>query len=145
MMDAGIPVLTEIIPAPSAVEAPAEKQPIPDAPFASPVANTAFVPPATPVLEEEPDMLLDISAALASDDERWEQLERDVRERVLRQVLERIDFVLEQRVRDSLADVLQTAVENLASDIKNGLHHSIRDVVTRAVSQEITKLQNPPQ
>lgn len=144
MMDAGIPVLTEIIPAPSAIEAPAEKQPIPVAP-ASPVANTAFAPPATPALEEEPDMLLDISAALASDDERWEQMERDVRERVLRQVLERIDFVLEQRVRDSLADVLQTAVENLASDIKNGLHHSIRDVVTRAVSQEITKLQNTPQ
>lgn len=151
MMDAGIPVLTEIIPAPSAAEVAEEKLSIPAAPVASSIPNIPVipvVPPApasTPALEEEPDMLLDISAALASDEERWERLERDVRERVLHQVLERIDFVLEQRVRDSLADVLQTAVENLASDLRNGLHHSIRDVVTRAVSQEIVKLQNTPQ
>jgi len=80
--------------------------------------------------------------APAWDDEEWDRMEREIRERVLQQVLDRIDFVLEQRVRDSLADVLQTAVEGLAGEIKDGLHHTIKDVVTRAVAQEISRLQS---
>jgi len=133
MMDAGIPVLTEIIPSPPAADPPEEK----------PAPLAAALTAQEDLVEDEPDML-DISAALAQDEEQWDRLEREVRERVLHQVLERIDFVMEQRVRDSLADVLQTAIEKLTSDIRNGLHHSIRDVVTRAVAQEITKLQNAP-
>lgn len=122
-LDAGIPVLTEIIPAP----APAPRQ-------------SAAVPPPAPPREDDADARP--STALAALDEaQIERLEREVRERVLVQVLERIDFVLEQRVRDSLADVLQTAVERLAAEIKDGLHHSIKDAVTRAVTQEIAKLQ----
>lgn len=74
--------------------------------------------------------------------EKWEQLEVELRERVLQQVLDRIDFVLEQRVRDSLADVLQTAVTELASEIRTGLHHTLKEVVTRAVSQELIKAQS---
>lgn len=75
-------------------------------------------------------------------DAEWQRLESEIRERVLHQILERIDFVLEQRVRDSLADVLQTAVEGLASEIKGGLQASIRDVVARAVNNEIAKLKS---
>jgi hypothetical protein len=126
-LDAGIPVLTEIIPAPQAVES------------AAPVGVALPEPAIVPLSD-------DIAALRARaspdwDDEKWDRMEREVRERVLQQVLERIDFVLEQRVRDSLADVLQTAVERLASEIKGGLHQTVREVVTRAVSQEITKLQ----
>ncbi|MFZ6673488.1 hypothetical protein [Undibacterium sp. Xuan67W] len=73
-----------------------------------------------------------------SEDE-WQKLEQTLRENVLRQVLARVDFVLEHRVRDSLADVLQTAVEGLALDIRGGLHKTIEEVITRAVTQEITK------
>ncbi|TFW10407.1 hypothetical protein E4K72_01090 [Oxalobacteraceae bacterium OM1] len=116
-LDAGIPVLTEVIETPAA--SPAE-----------PVS--AEVPAAPATLEQQ---------AVVFDDEAWDRMERDVRERVLYQVLERIDFVLEQRVRDSLADVLQTAVERLADEIRGGLHQSVRELVTRAVAQEITKLQ----
>ena len=58
---------------------------------------------------------------------------------MLRQVLSRIDFVLEHRVRDSLADVLQTAVESLAVEIRSGLHKTMQEVISRAVSQEIAK------
>ncbi len=70
---------------------------------------------------------------------QWEQLEQTLRENVLRQVLSRIDFVLEHRVRDSLADVLQTAVESLALEIRSGLHKTMEDVITRAITQEIAK------
>ena len=71
--------------------------------------------------------------------EEWQQLEQTIHENVLRQVLSRVDFVLEHRVRDSLADVLQTAVESLAVEIRAGLHKTMQEVISRAVSQEITK------
>lgn len=135
-MDAGIPVLTEII----------TNAPAPEMPEQEPVALETAAPAAAPVpLQEEAVTDAPVVTGTVWDKEQWEQLEREVRERVLRQVLDRIDFVLEQRVRDSLADVLQTAVENLANEIKGGLHHAVKDVVTRAVSQEITKLQSTKQ
>lgn len=120
--ESGIPVLTEVIVPSQAAPAPAAE-------------------PAPPPLAQE-EAQPQQQAAAEWDEERWARLERDVRERVLHQVLERIDFVLEQRVRDSLADVLQLAVENLAAEIRSGLHHTVKDVVTRAVTQEISKLQS---
>lgn len=121
--DAGIPVLTEVIA---------------DAPAAT-VPPTAGKAPLTPPKSAVP-AIADI--APAGDEEKWERLERDIKERVLLQIQERIDFVLEQRVRDSLADVLQTAVEGLATEIRNGLQHTIQDVVARAVAQEISRLHS---
>lgn len=130
-LDAGIPVLTEIIEAPTAVEVDAD--PYDAATLALPAMSTASAG----------EDLASLRARAASDwdDDKWDRMEREIRERILHQVLERIDFVLEQRVRDSLADVLQTAVESLASEIRGGLHNTVKEVVTRAVSQEITKLQ----
>jgi hypothetical protein len=126
ILDAGIPVLTEIIPAPAT---------------AAPEVTVAVdIPPELSVTEAS--ITLEPRTERVWDEAEWERLEREVRERVLIQVLERVDFVLEQRVRDSLADVLQLAVERLASEIKDGLHHSIKEVVSRAVTQEITKLQS---
>jgi D-Tyr-tRNAtyr deacylase len=108
-VDAGIPLLTEVIPA-------------------SHAAERRESPPAPVAVQEV-------------DEEKWHRLERDIQERVLHQVLARIDVVLEQRVRDSLADVLQVAVAGLADDIREGLRHSMRDAVKRAVAQEIAELQ----
>ena len=123
--DAGIPLLTEVIPGPA------------------PAGNTHAVAPETTVDAVKDDIVtLEARAATILEEEEWDRLEREIRERVLIQIIERIDFVLEQRVRDSLADVLQTAVEGLAADIKGGLHVSMRDVVTRAVTHEITKLKS---
>ena len=71
-----------------------------------------------------------------------EQLEKTLRENVLRQLLTRVDFVLEHRVRDGLADVLQTAVDGLAKEIRQGLTKSLEEVIHRTVSQEISKIQS---
>ena len=117
-IDAGIPMLTEII-------SPA-----------APAPQPLHAPPAP--AEPEP---LGARAAREWDEESWNRLEQELRERILHQVLKRIDFVLEQRVRDSLADVLQLAVSGLAAEIREGLHATVKDVVIRAVAQEITKLQ----
>jgi hypothetical protein len=126
-LEAGIPVLTEVIPAPQPASLPE-----PDETSAPVVAEPAV----------DHVAMQKAHADSEQDNEKWDRMEREIRERVLHQMLERVDFVLEQRVRDSLADVLQIAVEKLASEIKGGLHHSIKDLVTRAVSQEITRLQS---
>ncbi len=72
-----------------------------------------------------------------------EQLQAKLTEQVLRQLQGRIDFVLEQRIRDSLADVLQLAMIGLTNDIKRGLQHTLEEVIGRAVAQELAKLQHP--
>ncbi|MDB5839102.1 MAG: hypothetical protein JWQ23_1054 [Herminiimonas sp.] len=124
--DAGIPVLTEIIEPPSGE-------------IAGPEAPAVVLPPPEPPSIEA----MEAHAAATWSDEEWNRLERKIRERILRQILGRIDTLLEQRVRDTLADVLQTAVEKLANDIKGGLHQSLEDIVSRAIAQEITRLQIP--
>lgn len=110
--DAGIPLLTEIIDAPRLDET---------------------IPPTDAPVQAAPTP----AGPSALDAEQWERLEQELRERVLQQVMKHIDFALEQRVRDSLADVLQTAVDHLAGEIRSGLQHTVKDVVTRAVMQEI--------
>lgn len=73
-------------------------------------------------------------------DEEWSQLENDLRRRITRQVLGRIDFVLEHRVRSTLTDVVDTAIDGLAEEIKRGLHETLTDIVTRAVAQEVARI-----
>jgi len=120
--DANIPVLTEVIDLPPAEAAhPAEA-------FSGDGSDDAAETTAPPRLISEAD---------------WLALEQQIKENVLKQVLTRVDFVLEHRVRDTLADVLQTAVESLAQDIRAGLKNSLEDVVTRALSQEIAKIKTP--
>jgi len=103
------------------------------------------IPVLTEIIYPETDdakLLLASETMSDADQEKWQQLEQTLRENVLRQVLSRIDFVLEHRVRDSLADVLQTAVESLATEIRGGLHSTLEDVITRAITQEIAKVKS---
>ncbi|HEY0064098.1 MAG TPA: hypothetical protein VGC21_18425 [Telluria sp.] len=72
----------------------------------------------------------------------WNLLERRLSERVLQQLQGRVDFVLEQRLRDSMEDVLKQAVAGLTNEIRTGLHDTIEKIVVRAVAQEIAHLQS---
>ena len=74
-------------------------------------------------------------------DEDWEAIERRLSERILQQLQGRVDFVLEQRLRDSMADVLAHALAGLTAEIRSGLQDTIEKIVARAVTQEITHLQ----
>lgn len=123
-IDANIPLLTEVIvPLPTLTD-------IIDMPKAAAVADNPenFE---LPVRQRE--------AVLSQQD--WERLETEVREKVLQQLQDRIDFVIEQRVRDGLADVLQTAVEGMAAQIREGLHQTLDEVISRAVTLELVKLK----
>ena len=116
--NSSIPVLTEII-------------------FPA-VTESGDMDPTTNVLESTPEISDD---TVKISDEQWQQLEQSMHENVLRQVLARVDFVLEHRVRDSLADVLQTAVATLAIEIQAGLRKTMEEVITRAITQEISKVR----
>lgn len=71
----------------------------------------------------------------------WEKLAQELHERILRQLQDRIDIVIEQRVRDSLNAVLQTAVQGLADQIKMCVHTTLNDVISSAVATEIYNFQ----
>lgn len=117
-----IPVLTEVI----ALDDTVAKPKLPEAPAAP-------APAAAPA---------EGTGSLRLSDADREQLERTLQESVLRQLLTRVDFVLEHRVRDGLADVLQTSVEDLARDIRSGLAISLEEMVRRTITQEISKIQS---
>lgn len=133
--DAGIPILTEIISAPPLSETELDYPAQSLAATGPEAATDPFPRPSTASRQPATAISSDVRAML--DAQQWDQLEREVRERVLQQVLVRIDSMLEQRVRDSLADVLQTAVEGLASELRSGLQQTVKDVISRAVTQEI--------
>lgn len=131
--DASIPVLTEIMRDDAAAQAPA---PAANAPLAMPIAVAA------PAAAACADGAADAPGLPALDDaEGWQALERRVSERVLHQLASRVDFVLEQRIKDSIAEVLDHALHSLTLEIRDGLHDTIGKIVARAVQQEITHLQ----
>lgn len=70
------------------------------------------------------------------------QLEKTLHESVLRQLLARVDFVLEHRIKDGLAEALQTATDELTQKIRLGLTTSLDEVIHRAISQEISKIDS---
>jgi len=124
-LDSNIPVLTEIIS-------------VADTSSANAVHTTDQQAAAQ---QSTPQQTTQTTQTMMSEQE-LEQLEKTIRENVLRQLLTRVDFVLEHRVRDGLADVLQTAVERLANEIRQGLAVSLEEVIHRTVSQEISKIQS---
>jgi len=100
---------------------------------AMPRADVAASPSAeTPAAQE----------AGAWSDSELRDLENELRLRITRQVLGRIDFVLDHRVRNTLTEIVDTAIDALAVEIKRGLHETLTDMVARAVAQEIPRLQS---
>jgi hypothetical protein len=124
--DASIPVLTEVV-----TEVVTEV-----APGAAPavVAGTAEPGP-------DPATELERRASERWTGEQWGVLERRVTERVLQQLAGRVDFVLEQRVRDAMADAMQRTLDTFTADLRDGLHEALGEIVTQAVAQEISHLE----
>ncbi|WP_395004832.1 hypothetical protein [Undibacterium sp.] len=157
-IDESIPVLTEIIATPDGSPV-TNKTKTAEAhfPLSTPVIATANIANkpisaaiaaakevlAQPALFEAEifETVIEEQKTASISEQDWAELEQTVRENVLRQVLSRVDFVLEHRVSDSLAEVLQTAVDRLADEIRAGLRHSMEEVVTRAVTQELNKIK----
>ncbi|MBD8630359.1 hypothetical protein IFT74_03160 [Oxalobacteraceae sp. CFBP 8755] len=133
--DASIPVLTEVVAEPNAPGAPVAQP--------APIVEAEAPPPPAPVVaapEDAPEAL-ERRAVDHWSGEQWSVMERRVTERILQQLQGRIDFVLEQRLRDGIADAVDKAMTNFSADIRNSLGKTLSDVVTRAVSQEIAHIR----
>jgi hypothetical protein len=159
--DVSIPVLTEVVhetpfmPAPAAtdaavaevvltevVELPGQADiqhtdPRRSRAGADPISHAETAPPAAPAAPAS----LEQRAAAQLSAEEWDELELRLSERILRQLQGRVDFVLHQRVRDSMTEVLQHAMSDLADELRTGLEQTIEQIVSRAVSQELAHLQ----
>lgn len=114
--DASIPVLTEVF------------------------QQTAGQAPA-PVRQDDVNAHLEARAIDSWTEPEWTLLERRLSERILQQLQGRVDFVLEQRLRDSMEEALQHAIAGLTAEIRTGLQHTIEKIVVRAVAQELAHLQ----
>lgn len=91
--------------------------------------------------EEAPHAELEQRAIDNWTEPEWNLLERRLSERILQQMQGRVDFVLEQRIKDSMEDVLQHALAGLTAEIRAGLQETIEKIVVRAVAQELAHLQ----
>lgn len=130
--DASIPVLTEVV-----ADSPA---PVAAVASAAPAAAATVAASASDDDAESPEAL-ERRAADRWSGEQWSVMERRLTERVLQQLQGRIDFVLEQRLRDGIAEAVDKAMAGFSAEIRTSLHESLGQVVSRAVSQEIAHLQ----
>nr|WP_315257589.1 hypothetical protein [uncultured Duganella sp.] len=114
--DASIPVLTEVL-------------------KAQPLDDDGAPPPISAAAQLEAD------AVDGWTDAEWAVMEHRLSVRIMHQLQSRVDFVLEQRIKDSMAEVLSHALHDLTNEIRIGLHDTIEKIVSRAVTQELTHLQ----
>lgn len=134
--ESGIPLLTEIIPTP---ENPALPQP---------AARPAFPRAAGKAVVLPGDAVQALTSTFAagpagvSEEEKWRRLEKTVTERVMLQVLEHVDVIVQQRIREGLADLLQTMTEGLAAEIKDELRTVLQDTVPRITAAETAEFQD---
>lgn len=119
--DASIPILTQVI-------------------EQAPAARAAMSPQAEAPRQNSAAIPLELARPESASTE-WTQIEREISERVLRQIQGRIDFVLEHRIKDGLAEALQRMTDEMTAEIRRGLQITLEDVIARAVAQEIARLQ----
>ena len=126
--DASIPVLTEVLKA----------EPLGEdlLPGEAPSGTRA-------TLSKRAEMAAELEAEAIDgwSEAEWAMMEHRLSERIMHQLQSRVDFVLEQRIKDSMAEVLSRALHDLTNEIRIGLHDTIEKIVARAVSQELTHLQ----
>lgn len=119
--------------------APAPEMPAPSPTLAFP-ATPAPTPTPSPAAVEPPIPAAPQAPSLS--EEEWARMERRIRERILGQLLARTDAMLEERIRTGISNMLQDAVDDLAAALRHNLHKTLDDVVSRAVAQEISRLQS---
>lgn len=132
--DAGIPLLTEIIPV--AAENRTAEPSATASPFMPLSIQTAAGPDVRQVTARNDTIL-----PSALDNEQWSRLERELRQRITQELCARVDAIVEDRIQESLSAILRVAVESIASDLRASLHQSMADAVSEAVAAEITSIK----
>jgi len=151
-----VPTLTEVVTEPDeagvapplpAPEAAALSMPVAPAMPATPVTPvTPAAPPApampasryplaetvlpNPADEEEPEPGPELDAAA------WAQVQMQAEERLVQRLLERVEGVLDQRLRESIAQVVQEQTRSLTLRLQEELESVLRQTVQEALAQE---------
>lgn len=129
-----VPTLTEVVEpavAPS-TRLPDPAQDVPDRVPVQPVPVAEAPPTPAPVsvTAMTPDALRDQGLALA--------------QTLQLRVMERLDGVLEERLRYALADVVQLQTQALYQSIRQEVEGLVSAAVNEAVAQELAELRAPP-
>ncbi|MFT5644562.1 MAG: hypothetical protein ACI83P_002119 [Janthinobacterium sp.] len=69
----------------------------------------------------------------------WDALEQRLSTRILQQMQQHVNLVLEQRIEETLAAALHHAAQDLSAHIRQDLHASTAEIVARAVAEEFLK------
>ncbi|WP_293779550.1 hypothetical protein [uncultured Oxalicibacterium sp.] len=142
--DAGIPMLTEIIPARAHTALPDD---IPELPVssalpprvaASPATSAPFAPPSATVVPSSSTTRPMREHAPIDNwlDEEWTRLEQKISERTLHTILERLDPLLEEQIRESISASLDEAMDTIRTNLQLSVEQLVRD----SVAEEIRKL-----
>jgi len=113
----------------------------PSIPVLTEVVTEPVAPTPAPVQEPAAEQL-ERRALERWTGKEWSVLERRVTERVLQQLQGRVDFVLEQRVRDAMADAMQRTLDSFTAELREGLHQALGEVVSQAVAKELEYLRS---
>lgn len=136
--DAGIPVLTEIIPSRLRAETVDD---IPELPISAALASSPMATPpqsfgpanAHESADKRGEPSVPIEGWL---DGEWTRLEQKITERTLGNLLERIDPLLEEHIRESINASLDEAMDT----IRANLQLSVEQLVRESVAEEIRNL-----
>ena len=137
-LDAGIPLLTQVI---ATVEIPTVDE-VWQATDVTDMDDDVYTQSFAEIdnsAQTMPSALASVSVLSPQD---WEKLQCEVHGKVLEQLQERINLIIEQRLRESIAGVLQSVVDAMAQQIKITLQHSLNDVISEVISLELSKFQN---
>jgi hypothetical protein len=140
-----IPELSEAVtigrPRREAAPVPAPiSRPSPPAAAAAPAAPSYVQQPVTvPTPISAPKAVPAAAAPPVAPD--WEALATEVRERVLRDLHERVDYGLEARIIETASAGLQLALRDMAEQLHQSLQQTMRELVTSAVAQEIARIR----
>jgi hypothetical protein len=128
---ASVPTLTEVVDAPAGMVAPAAATaPVAaaatgDFPTAAASAPVAAPKASTAVRESAPLAVLPSEAELV--------------QRILDDLQQQVDLVVEYRIRERLTPILERAGDTLVREARTELAKSLREVVARAVASEMRR------
>ena len=89
-----------------------------------------------PVLTEILSTLPDLVDA-AQNETAWNELEQRLAGRILQRIEERVQFVLEEIIRQHLVSSIQKMTGTLVTEIRKDLQNTLDVVVTHAVTDEL--------
>ena len=71
----------------------------------------------------------------------WDGLEERIKERILQQVAQRMDVVLDDRISQHVGAVLEQIARLLADEIKYDMKHTLDAIVTHCITTELDNLK----